>query len=426
MLSCIAIIAIAVFIIGFALIVFEHPLGINKAPAALVTAAILWSLIAFQQPAEEVTARLSEAGASIFEIVVFLLSAMCLVEILVHYRFFDLVRGKLYALNIDDKKQFLLIAFITFFLSAVIDNLTTTVIMIQISRKFFKGNNLLVVVAGIVIASNAGGTFSPIGDITTIMLWFAKKVNAGEIIYKAVLPALTLALVSIGLLMRNMKTDDNNDNRYEIVNKLERSEKVIISMVFISFVLPLAANLIGIAPYFGRLFGLGVVWLVIDILKRRSNLETHLSASIEEFIRRVDIASLKFFIGILLAVAALHAAGLLDMLAHFIYGNNPDESSLITGNIILGLISSILDNVPLTDIAIKMSQTTNSNIWILLALTVGTGGSLLVIGSASGVVAMGMIKELTFGRYFKLAFVPALLGFFAAVFVWYVQYKCFG
>lgn len=411
----------AIFVIGYFAIALEHPLKISKSAIALLTGSCLWILAAICQPEKGLSEELTHAGADVFSIVVFLLAAMSLVEILVHYRFFDLIRGKLFALNLTEHKQFIIISIISFFLSAVIDNLTTTIIMIQISRKFFRGNNLLVVCAGIVISANAGGAFSPIGDVTTIMLWFAKKFGTLEILYKAILPSIVLWLVSTVLLLRKIKPD-GNDNDKEVITKLSYSEKNVITAVFVSFSLPLVVSMMGLPPYFGLLFGLGFVWLLIDILKRFSPTATHLSASIEEFIKKTDIASLKFFIGILLAVSALNALGVLEKMAHYIYGDRPDNIAFIAGNVFLGVVSSILDNVPLTAIAIQMLNTSDSNLWILLALTVGTGGSLLVIGSAAGVVAMGMTKELTFGRYFRIAFIPALAGFMAAVAVWYVQY----
>ncbi len=178
---------------------------------------------------------------------------------------------------------------------------------------------------------------------------------------------------------------------------------------------------LGLPPYMGLLLGLGGVWLMIDLFKRYLPRTTHLTASIEDLIRKTDISSLKFFIGILLAVSALHTLGVLELLADTVYGHTPSIGSVIGGNISLGLLSAILDNVPLTAIAIQILNSTDSSLWVLLALTVGTGGSLLVIGSAAGVVAMGMIKELNFSSYFKLAFFPALAGYIAAIAVWMLQ-----
>jgi Na+/H+ antiporter NhaD/arsenite permease-like protein len=346
---------------------------------------------------------------------------MSLVEVLVHYRFFDVIRGKLFEYHFNDKQQFVVLMVITFFLSAVLDNLTTTIVMIQIARRFFKNENLLVMITGIVISANAGGAFSPIGDVTTIMLWLAGKFSALNIITLGILPSLALLAVST-LLLRRKLTHESVDETTELVTKLSHSEKLIIIVTLLSFLLPIIVHQAGLPPYMGLLLGLGIVWILVDIFKTYAQTETHLTASLEELIRKTDLPAIKFFIGILLAVAALGALGVLATISNSIYGATPSVNSVITGNVLLGLLSAILDNVPLTAIAINILTIESQTLWVLLALTVGTGGSLLAIGSAAGVVAVGMVKELTFEKYFKIAFVPALLGYFACVGVWYLQY----
>lgn len=422
-MNALQILSSVIFVLAYAAIALEHKLHLNKSAVALAAGAVLW-LLASVSGIPHLGDELVHAGADVFAIVIFLLAAMSLVEILAHYRFFDVLRGKLYALKLDDGKQFLLLSLLTFFLSAVIDNLTTTIIMIQIARQFFKGQNLLIMGAAIVISANAGGAFSPIGDVTTVMLWFAGKFSALEIIIKGILPSLMLWIVSTGLMHRKLKAD-TKDTTTEMVQSLSRSERFVVAAVFISFLLPLGMSAVGLPPYMGLLFGLGLVWLVIDLFKRYSKHQTHLSASIESLIQKTDISSLKFFIGILLAVSALHSLGILEILAEIIYGHAPTLQTLIAGNISLGFMSAILDNVPLTAIAIQILETSDTGLWALLAIAVGTGGSLLVIGSAAGVVAMGMLKELNFGNYFKIAFIPALAGYVAAMAVWGLQYWLF-
>lgn len=419
----IQIIATAVFIIAYAAIALEHKLGLNKSAIALAAGGVLW-LLASLASHDNLGQEIIHAGADVFAIVIFLLAAMTLVEILAHYRFFDVIRGKLYALKLDDSKQFLMLSAIAFFLSAIIDNLTTTIIMITIARQFFKGRNLLLMGAAIVIAANAGGAFSPIGDVTTVMLWFAGKFTASRIILEGFLPSLALWAVATGLMYRKLEANTADSNT-EIVDKLLRSEKIIVVAVFVSFLLPLAMSAFKLPPYMGLLLGLGVVWIAIDLLKRFVPRPTHMSASIEELISKTDISSLKFFIGILLAVAALHSLGILEVLASMVYGHSPSMGTLVVGNVMLGLFSAILDNVPLTAMAIQILQSSSESLWVLLALSVGTGGSLLVIGSAAGVVAMGMLKDLNFGTYFRLAFFPALAGFATAIGVWALQYALF-
>ena len=412
------------FMLGYAAIALEHKLLLSKAALALLLGSTLWIIAALAGHGDVLTG-LTHAASDVFAIVIFLLAAMSLVEVLAHYRFFDVIRGKLDALRLDDARQFLAIALLTFVLSAFLDNLTTTIVMIQIARKFFKGENLLYVVAGIIIAANAGGAFSPIGDVTTIMLWFAKKFTSLEIIVKGFLPALALWIVSTVLLWRNI-TQSTRDDTNEVITHLSPSEKTIIGLVLVAFMLPVVMNVIGLPPYLGLLIGLGMVWFAVDACKRLYSHQTHLTASIDDMVKKVDIPSLQFFIGILFAVAALHQIGVLDWMTDVIYGHTPSARTVIVGNIGLGLLSAVFDNVPLTAMAVQILPVSDPSLWVLLALTVGTGGSLFVIGSAAGVVAMGMVRELNFAKYFKIAFIPATLGYAAAISVWSVQYFVLG
>jgi Na+/H+ antiporter NhaD/arsenite permease-like protein len=352
----------------------------------------------------------------------FLLAAMTLVEILVHYNFFDIIRIRLAHLGLDNQKLFAVLGTLTFFLSAVLDNLTITIVMIQIARKFFKDANLLIVAGGVVILANAGGAWSPIGDVTTIMIWLAGKFGAFDIIREGFLPAAALALTSGFMLMKQI-----SNNKPEKISSekilLTRGEKAVIGISLASFTFPLLMNGIGLEPYFGLLFGLGIVWTLIEYIKVRSQKYTHLEANIEHLLQKTDISSLKFFAGILLSVSALSALGFLDMLSDILFGANQEISRVIIGNIILGGLSSIVDNVPLTALAIDIIKVTDVPIWTLLALTVGTGGSFLVIGSVAGVVAMGMVKGLTFDKYLKYATAPAVVGYAVAMGIWFVQYQ---
>lgn len=423
-----ALIAGIIFVVGYTLITLEHHWKINKSITATALAAILWALIAFTTSDHHaVEAALHLLSAETFALIVFLLAAMTLVEILVHYRFFDLLRSKLFALGLKDSAQLVLIAVITFFLSAIIDNLTTTIVMVQIGRRFFKGHNLLVAAGAIVVAANAGGAFSPIGDVTTIMLWLAGKFTALEIIAWGFLPAFTILLVSITLFVRQLKRDSGDEilMSSEIVT-LSGSEKTVIALTFASFALPPLAHLAGLPPFMGMLLGVGLVGLTIGFFANTSsNPESHLSMDIEKLLGKLDITSLLFFIGILFAVGALGFLGVLDTISQSLFGEEPAISRLIAGSVLLGAFSAILDNIPLTAAALDILQTTEPKLWVLLAICVGTGGSMLVIGSAAGVVAMGMVKELSFKKFFQIATLPAALGYVAGISVWYVQYLIF-
>ena len=423
-----AIIASIIFAIGYIGIATEHRFHINKAAWALFTGSLLWAIVAISHTVGviEMEEQLLETGYEIFSLVVFLLAAMSLVEILISVGIFDALRTKMLQYQLTNRKQFLIIMATVFVLSAIVDNLTATIIMIQIARKFFSGKNLVVAAAGIVIAANAGGAFSPIGDVTTIMLWIAGKFSAVEIITRAFIPSVVIGVVAY-LMMRNKIDDQISDDvpQEQAVHTFSKGKKIIIGAAAISFIMPVLFKLIHLPPVLGILFGLGFTWLLVDLIEHNAK-ESKLSARIESLIQKTDIASIKFFIGILLAVSALSSLGVLDVISGFVYGADQNESQIIIGNIALGVISSILDNIPLTAIAIDILQTENTSLWVLLAICVGTGGSLLSIGSAAGVVAMGLVKELTFKRYFQIAFVPALVSFLAGVAVWYGQLQLIG
>lgn len=423
-----ALIASVIFVAGYALITLEHHWKINKSITATALAAILWGVIALTtSDIHGVEEALHLISAETFALVVFLLAAMTLVEILVHYRFFDLLRAKLFALGLKDTAQLVLITIITFFLSAILDNLTTTIVMVQIARRFFKGHNLLVAAGAIVVAANAGGAFSPVGDVTTIMLWLAGKFTALEVIMWGFLPSLTIIASSLFFFVMQMKRDSGDESLAagEDVH-LSPSEKTVITLSFISFVLPPLAHLAGLPPFMGLLLGVGIVGLTIGWFANTSKKrETHLAMDIEKLLGKLDITSLLFFIGILFAVGALGHLGILDTISESLFGEEPAISRLIAGSVFLGAFSAILDNIPLTAAALDILQTTDPKLWVLLAICVGTGGSMLVIGSAAGVVAMGMVKELTFKKFFQIASLPAAIGYAAGIGVWYVQYLLF-
>jgi Na+/H+ antiporter NhaD/arsenite permease-like protein len=422
------IIAGAIFIAGYALITLEHRYHINKSITATALAAVLWALISLSGADHHlVEEALHHLSGETFSLVVFLLAAMTLVEILVHYRFFDLLRAKLFALGLEDRAQLVLISTLAFFFSAVIDNLTTTIVMIQIARRFFKGKNLLIAAASIVVSANAGGAFSPVGDVTTIMLWLAGKFTALEIIMWGFLPSLSILLVSTYLFVRQVEGDTKDEKpvTYETVT-LSKSEKTVIAASFASFVLPPLAHFVGLPPFMGLLLGVGIVGLIVGFFANAApHRESHLSMEIEKLLGKIDVTSLLFFIGILFAVGALSFMGILDTISNTLFGDNPDFSRLVAGSVLLGAFSAILDNIPLTAAAMEILQTDDFHLWVLLAICVGTGGSMLVIGSAAGVVAMGMIKDLSFGQYLKIATVPAALGYATAIAVWYIQYVIF-
>lgn len=416
----ITILSIAIFLLGYIAISQEHILKISKTSISLLLAAVLWLMVVLGQHGQ-VALALAESAGEIFSLIIFLLSAMTLVEILTHYGLFDYIYIKLFKLKLGDKSQFFIIALLAFISSAFLDNLTTTIVFLQIASRFFSGKNLLRSASAIVIAANAGGAFSPIGDVTTTMLWLANKFSTQTIVTQAFIPSFTVFLVSTLIIGKSIVADTKD--RVENIRRLEKIEWVFISLCLFSFLLPLLMTIVHLPPYFGLLLGLGIIWLVVDLVRLRRPNSTSLSISIEKFFQKTDIASLYFFIGILLAVSALRHLGVLDAISHQVFTATPSITRVIEGNIAIGGLSAIFDNIPLTAVAIDIVKTTDPGLWVLLALTVGVGGSLLLIGSAPGIIAMTIIKELTFGAYLKIATLPALVAFILGIFVWFIQYN---
>lgn len=425
-METIGILAASFFGLGYLLITLEQKFNTHKSAIALTLGAVLWLLTAvfLKHDEEALSHALSHAGAEVFNIVAFLLAALALIEILVHYKFFDLIRAKLIVLNVGDKQQFLLLMVITFFFSGILDNIAITIAMLQIALRFFTGRNMIIAAAGIVIAANAGGAWSPVGDVTTIMLWLADKFTALEVIRYAFFPSLALALVAGTMLYR--KLDDTSFEKREKDDTLTPSfgEKMVITMALLSFTLPLLVSFIGLPPYMGLFLGLGLTWCLIEFAKKRkrSNNPTHMTANIDKIVQTVDISSIKYIMGILLAVMALSTLGVLQWLSSVVVGSDPSMSHLIFTNIGLGFLSGIVDNASLVAIAMNTLPMNDPELWALTAIAAGNGGSLLVIASAAGVVAMGGFKKLTMAEYFKVATLPVFVGLLAAFGVWYLQF----
>jgi Na+/H+ antiporter NhaD/arsenite permease-like protein len=424
-MDAIGFLAAGVFVFGYVFITLEQRLGTHKSAIALMMGGILWILAAIKLRDDEHDAlkhALSHAGSEIFGIVAFLLGAMALVEILIHYRFFDLLRAKLISLKMGDRQQFLLMMAITFSLSGVLDNIAITIAMLQIAKRFFTGKNLLVAAAGIVIMANAGGAWSPIGDVTTILLWLGGKFGALDVITATLLPAIAIGVVATSLLYRKLNDTDFMEREQGDMVRLSRGEKLVIGSAMGSFLLPLVMNIIGLPPYMGLLLGLGITWGVIELEKhRRLDNQTHLTADIERLMQSVDLATIKFVMGILLSVSALALIGVLSFISAIAVGDNPDATRVILINIGLGLFSSIVDNTSLVAVAMNIIPIADPQLWTLTALAAGTGGSIFIIASAAGMVAMGSVKQLTFQSYIKIGTVPALAGFAAGIGAWLLQ-----
>jgi len=413
---------VLVFLVGFTGIVFEHNLKVNKSWIALATGSVMWMIVSYGSTYEALHIAIMHSSAEIFELIIFLIGAMTLVEMMAHFRFFSWIEAKLIERDISNVKLFWILGLITFVASALLDNLTSTLVMIQIGRHLYiKKKNFNIYVINVIIAANAGGAMSPVGDVTTIMLWLAQKFTAWEIMLKGILPSLVAWLIPQTLLTSRIIVEDRTGREKKEILPLQWG---IIIMGLSTFGLAVLVNILHLPPFFGILFGLGVIAIVIDLKLKKGKLIKE-EGHIVNIIKTIDMATIKFFVGILLAVNALQFQGILNHVADFMFGVDPanNATAIIIGHTALGLFSSILDNVPLTAAVIKMlPEGIDSIYWVLLAITAGTGGSILIIGSAAGVAAMGQVKSLTFAEYFKKGALPALLGYISAVMTWYILF----
>jgi Na+/H+ antiporter NhaD/arsenite permease-like protein len=421
---------ITIFILGYAAIAAEHSIKINKAAIALVTGVICWTLYALYSPDKQlVTESLTHHLGELAGILFFLLGAMTIVELIDAHDGFDLITTRLR----QTSKIGLLwtIAFITFFLSAVLDNLTTTIVIVSLLRKLINDDKDRLFFAGIVVvAANAGGAWSPIGDVTTTMLWIGGQVTSLNIIIKLILPSLVCLVVPLVFLSFRLKgrverpVSEVSPN-YEALSKKHQAI-VFFSGVIILILVPVFKTLTHLPPYMGILLGLGVLWIITEIIHGKKDDEDKYMLSVVHALRKIDTPSILFFLGILISVAALQSIGVLSELSHWLTVKVQNVNTIV---ISIGLLSSIIDNVPLVAAAQGMydlrQYPTDHYFWEFLAYCAGTGGSALIIGSAAGVAAMGM-EKISFIWYLKKISLLALMGYFAGAFTYILQHQIFG
>ncbi len=419
-----------IFIIGYAAIILEHPLKINKAASALITGVLCWSVFALlageeKNPSHLVTEYLGEIAGILF----FLLGAMTIVELIDAHDGFEIITTKIQ--TTDKKKLVWLVGFITFFLSAVLDNLTTTIVLISLLRKLIPDKKDRLMFAGLVIiAANAGGAWSPIGDVTTTMLWIGGQITAGSIILQTFLPSLVCFVVPAFIISRQMKgTIDRSGeplkNKNFTSNSRERNAVFWIGLGSLLFV-PVFKTLTHLPPYMGVLLGLGIMWVITELIHSGKNEKEKGQLSVNHALRKIDTPSILFFLGILLSIAALQATGILTNLATSM-NNSIGNIKIIT--LLIGLLSAVVDNVPLVAAAQGMysleQYPTGHFFWEFLAYCAGTGGSCLIIGSAAGVAAMGL-EKIEFFWYMKKIGWLALLGYLAGAAVFLLQHSLLG
>ena len=406
---------IATFVVGYFLITIEHLTKISKTSVALLMAIICWILQFANQDVERANSMLflSEHLANISQIIFFLIGALTIVEIINVHKGFHLILG---LIRIRSKKALLwLVAFLTFFLSSVLDNLTTTIIMVSLLRKLIKdGDERLLMGGAVVIAANAGGAWTPIGDVTTTMLWIGGQLSAAGVMRSLFIPSLGCLIVAIGCLTPFFRGYFNAETQMEADNSTEPMSSVIFWLGLGCMILvPIFKIVTGLPPFMGMIFGLGVMWLFTDLVHSKYEDREHLK--VPHVISKIDVSSVLFFLGILLCIDALHTAGLLHHLAAWMNGHLSNPEMVAVG---IGLASAVVDNVPLVAASMGMYELSlfvqDSAFWKLIAYCAGTGGSILIIGSAAGVAFMGLEKVRFFWYLVRIG-IPALAGYFAGI-----------
>lgn len=416
------ILMIVVFVLGYFFIATEHTFKINKSATALLLAVLMWTSFTvfsgvFHPGTEEGHERLIFHLGDTAEILFFLLGAMTIVETIDQHGGFSIITDRIATKS--KKKLLWVIAILTFFMSAVLDNLTTSIVMVALLRKLIADKKDRWFFGGVVIlAANAGGAWSPIGDVTTIMLWIKGNISAGGVIMQTFIPSLICMVVpvfGISMMLKGEIGDASADKKME-VSAVSKRQSIVVLCVGVGSLLftPVFKTITHLPPYMGILLGLGILWVLTELMHKH-NPEVHQRMNIGNIITRVDTPSVLFFLGILMAVAALAEAGHLKLLAE---GLATLGGWQVT-DILIGALSSIVDNVPLVAAAMGMYDIAPSGVmamdgpfWEFLAYCAGTGGSLLIIGSAAGVAVMGM-EKIDFMWYLKNISIWALLGYLA-------------
>lgn len=448
-----------IFVVGYLCIALEHPLKLDKAASALLTAAMTWAVLVLganeilptlalgsNDPADSsaiVVSALRHHLGEIAEILFFLLGAMTIVELIDAHGGFKVVTDR-----ITTRRRVSLlwiIGLLTFFLSAVLDNLTTTIVMVSLLRKLVRGRPERWLYVGVVIiAANAGGAWSPIGDVTTTMLWIGGQITAQQVVVELFLPSLVCLLVPLAILSLRLKGEAPRPRLRAHVAEgghatTDRERNAVLAMgIGALLFVPVFKTVTGLPPYMGILFGLGVLWVATEIMHRDKKPELKHPLSVIGVLHRVDTPSILFFLGILLAVSSLATAGHLGQIAVAL---RDGLGNIFAINYAIGLLSAVVDNVPLVAGAMKMYPTvtdgmlasattdtewlsqfvTDGRFWQFLAFCAGTGGSSLIIGSAAGVAAMGM-ERIGFFWYIKRVSLLAFLGYTAGAAVYLLMY----
>lgn len=416
------------FVIGYIAITLEHGIKIDKAASALVTGGLCWTIyILFQADKDAVSHEIIAHFGEIAAILFFLLGAMTIVELIDAHEGFNVIKE---AIKIKSATQLLwVLSFITFFLSALLDNLTTTIVMVSLLRKIVSDEQKRLFFAGIiVIAANAGGAWSPLGDVTTTMLWIGKQITATNIMAQLILPSivcLIVPLVITTLRLRGTTISIPPPSAPESAHPNSNFERNLVFTLGIGALLfvPIFKSITHLPPVIAMLLALGLLWIATELIHSKKNSEDKNFLTVVYALRKIDSPSILFFLGILISVAALQTTGQLQRAAEWLAETVGNESFIV---LLIGILSAVVDNVPLVAATQGMysleQYPTDHYFWEFLAYATGTGGSILIIGSAAGVAAMG-IEKINFFWYIKNISLLALLGYLAGAATYVIQYN---
>jgi NhaD family Na+/H+ antiporter len=419
-------IIILIFIAGYVAIAFEHTIRINKAASALITGVLCWTIYILFTPAkEEVIHQLSDHLGELSQVLFFLMGAMAIVELIDAHDGFEIITQRI---RTSDKAKLLwIVGLFSFFLSAILDNLTTTIIMVSLVRKLVADKKDRWILAGlIVIAANSGGAWSPIGDVTTTMLWIGGQITAWNIILKLIVPAFFSMLIPIIILRfvfkgKIQKPDRSFERSAATATTKKERMIVFITGILLLLLVPVFKTVTHLPPFMGMMIGLGLMWIITEVIHSGKGEEDRKNFTVAYALRKIDTPSILFFLGILLAISALESAGQLKLVSGWMDTHLKDQN-IIAGSI--GLLSAVVDNVPLLAATQGMydlnTYPVDHYFWEFLAYCAGTGGSILIIGSAAGVAAMGL-EKINFIWYLKRIGWLALIGYFTGALVYILQ-----
>ena len=416
-----------IFVIAYMAIALEHPFKVNKSASALIGAGLLWIIYALSSPdIQIVNAELGESLMGTAQIVFFLMGAMAIVEVIDAHDGFEIITNRIKTSRLSSLMW--LVGFSSFFLSSILDNLTTTIVMVSLMKRLLDKREDRLLFAGIiVIAANAGGAWTPIGDVTTTMLWIGGQITTAAIMKGVFLASVINLLIPLGItswILGTRPVISPRNAAQKMEHRTSTFEKILMLTLGLSILVlvPVFKSVTQLPPYLGILFGLGILWMVGDLVHKKKEDDHKHRLTLASALTRIDMSSMVFFIGILLAVAVMEHSHILRSIALWLDATVGRQDLIV---ILIGLVSAVVDNVPLVAASMGMydlqQYPADSFLWEFMAYCAGTGGSILIIGSAAGVAAMGL-EKIDFLWYLRKISALALAGYLAGALVYICQY----